>query len=124
MAHSIEQYVADGHTRSNKTEDLLIVLLNLLLFLVFLLVLLGLNNGGGNSVQVTETVLAYSAATVLSLLKYTNLLQRLANFALHRGGRFVVVGGTVSTPVASTVQFCEGTNTDVLAEVDVSCNRS
>ena len=35
-----------------------------------------------------------------------------------------MVGGAVASSVAATVEFCEGTDTDVFAEVDVSCNGS
>lgn len=69
---------------------LFILLLNLLLIFISLLPLC-LNNSGRNPVQVPLTVLANSPATVCGLLEDTNLLERLANLALHRGGRIAVV---------------------------------
>ena len=48
----------------------------------------------------------------------------MADLALDGGRAVGVVGGAVASSVAATVEFCEGTNTDVFAEVDVSCNGS
>lgn len=35
-----------------------------------------------------------------------------------------MVGGAVASSVTATVEFCESTNTDIFAEVDVSGNGS
>ena len=64
--------------------------------------------------------MADTSAAVIGLLKDTDLLQRLADLALDRGGGVCVVRGAVTTSVAASVELCQGTDPDVFAEVDVA----
>lgn len=56
-------------------------------------------------------------------LEDTNLLERLDNVALDAGGRVAVVAGLDAAAVLGAVELGEGTDTDVLAEVDVAGDR-
>ena len=62
-------------------------------------------------------------ATVSGLLEHTDLLQRLEDGPLDTGSGVLVVRGPVSTTVGTSVELGEGTDTDVLPEVDVSGDR-
>ena len=62
-------------------------------------------------------------STVGGLLEHTDLLQRLEDGPLDTGSGVLVVRGPVSTTVGTTVELGEGTNTDVLPQVDVSGDR-
>lgn len=111
--------------RGQRQRLLLILLSCLFLLLLIIIVLLcGLDDGGGDAVQIPLTVLADSAAAVVGLLQNANLLQRLADLPLNGGGRVGVVRRPVAASVAATVQFCEGPNADVFAQVDVPCDSS
>lgn len=103
---------------------LVLLLLRLLLGLLLLLLALGLEDGGGDTVKVTHAVLRDLAATVGVGLKDTNLLEGLDNRALDTGGRVAVVAGADTAAVLGAVELGEGTDTDVLAEVDVAGDRS
>lgn len=98
------------------------VRLRLRLLLVLLLVTLSLKDSGGDAVKVTHAVLRDLAATVGVGLKDTNLLEGLDNVALDTGGRVAVVAGADTAAVLGAVELGEGTDTDVLAEVDVTGN--
>lgn len=98
------------------------LLLRLLLGLLLLLLALGLEDGGGDTVKVTHAVLRDLASTVGVSLKDTDLLEGLDDVALDTGGRVAVVAGLDTTAVLGAVELGEGTNTDVLAEVDVTGN--
>ena len=105
------------------TSPLLLVLLSLSLFLFFLLVLLlalRLHDGRRDAVEVALAVLADPAAAVVRLLEHADLLERLADLALHARGRGRVVRGAVAAALRAAVQFCERADADVFAEVDVS----
>ena len=114
-----------SESKSEETSLLLILLLllgGLLLFLFFLLLLtLLLDNSSGDTVEVTLAVLRDAAATVLSLLEHTDLLEALADLALNGAGSVAVVRRAVTAALAATVEAGERTDTDVLAEVDVAC---
>jgi hypothetical protein len=62
-------------------------------------------------------------STVGGLLEHTDLLQRLEDGPLDTGSGVLVVRGPVSTTVGTTIELGEGTNTDVLPQVDVSGDR-
>jgi hypothetical protein len=55
-------------------------------------------------------------------LEDTDLLEGLDDVALDTGGRVAVVAGLDTTAVLGAVELGEGTNTNVLAEVDVTGN--
>lgn len=103
---------------------LLCLLFLLLLFLVLLLFASSLNYGSRDTVEVTLTVLGDTAATVIGLLEDTDLLERLADLALHGRRAVRVVRGAVTPAVAATVKLGQGTDADVFPEVDVPCNGS
>ena len=96
--------------------------------LILLFLLLGLAGGldyrGRDTVQVALAVLRDAAAAVLGLLEHADLLERLADLALHGGGRVRVVRGAVAAAVAPAVELGEGADADVFPEVDVSCDGS
>lgn len=116
------------HTRSKllwaTKTFLLLILLNVLLLICLLLLLGGLDNSSRNPVQIPLTVLGNSPSSIFCLLEHADFLKGLADFALHGRGRVGVVRGAVAPSVATTVEFCQGTDTDVLAEVYVPCNGS
>lgn len=87
-----------------------------------LLVLLLLVNGGlGNAVQIPLTGLGDATATLLLvLLEDTNLLESLEDLAVDTTGGVNVVGGTRATVFRGAVDLSETTDTDGLAEVDVT----
>jgi hypothetical protein len=58
------------------------------------------------------------------VLKDTDLLKRLADVPLDGSGSVGVVRGSDSSSVLSTVELGEGSDTDVLSEVDVSSDGS
>ena len=128
----------------------LLLILLLILLLVRLLVNLALQGRSGDSVQVSPgerkkngtkrlsnqassaryrfslnslSVDADLPSTVGGLLEHTDLLQRLEDGPLDTGSGVLVVRGPVSTTVGTTVELGEGTNTDVLPQVDVSGDR-
>jgi hypothetical protein len=53
-------------------------------------------------------------------LEDTDLLESLDNVPLHTGRRVTVVAGAGAASLLGTVQLGKGTDTDVLAEVDVA----
>lgn len=58
------------------TESLLVVIITLLVLIFVLFIFLRiLNNGGGNPIQIPDTILAYPPSTVVGLLEDTNLFQ-------------------------------------------------
>ena len=72
-------------------KRLLLVLLLLLFLLLFFLLPLCLHYCGGDTVKVTLTILADATTAVVGLFEATDLLERLANLALDRGGSIGVV---------------------------------
>lgn len=48
----------------------------------------------------------------------------ITDFALNRGGAVGMVRGAVSAAVATTMEFCQGADTRLLAQVDVTGNGS
>ena len=121
--------VETNTTEHDERRLLLILLLLALTFLLFLFLLLffllpcSLHYGSCDTVQVPLTVLGDSPAAVVGDLEDADLLEGLADFALNGCRGVGVVRGTVPAPVASAVKFCEGTDADVFAQVDVSCDR-
>jgi len=107
-------------------KHLLVVFLFLLFLLLVLLLSLpgSLSDGSGDTVQIPLAVLGDSSSTVLGLFEDTDLLEGLADLALDAGGRITVVRGAVSATVLATVKLGEGTDTDILAEVDVTSDGS
>lgn len=63
------------------------------------------------------------SATVLGLLEDSELLERLDDLSLNGSRAVSVVRGSVSTVDGSSVQLLEGTDSDVLSQVDVSGDR-
>ena len=102
---------------------LLLLLLLFLLFLVLLLLARGLYDGRRDTVEVALAVLRDAAAAVVGLLEHADLLERLADLALHGRGAVRVVRGAVAAAVAATVELGQGADADVFPEVDVSCDR-
>lgn len=98
------------------------LLLRLLLGLLLLLVALSLKDGGGDTVKVTHAILRDLASAVGVSLEDTDLLESLDDVALDTGGRVAVVAGLDSAAVLGAVKLGEGTDTDVLAKVDVTGN--
>lgn len=77
------------------------------------------------TVEITLTLLGDAAATlVVILLKDLDLLESLHDLAVNaaRGGN--VVGGAAATVLGAAVNLAKTTNTDGLAEVDVTGNGS
>lgn len=100
----------------------LLVVLGLLLvvLLVVLLLTLRLENGSRDPVEISLAILADPASSSRILLQDTNLLQRLDDLSLDRTGCVAVVGRARASVDASSVQFLQGSDTDVLSEVDVT----
>ena len=101
---------------------LLLVLLFLLLFLLLLLLAGSLDDGSRDAVEVALAVLRDAAAAVVRLLEHADLLERLADLALDRGGRVRVVRGAVPAAVAAAVELRQRADANVFPEVDVSCD--
>ena len=91
--------------------------------LVVLLLFLGLDDRGRDAVEVALAVLRDLAPAVVGLLEHADLLERLADLALHGRGAVRVVRGAVAAAVAAAVQLGERADADVFPEVDVSCDR-
>lgn len=87
-----------------------------------LVVLLLLVNGGlGNAVQIPLTGLGDATATLLLiLLEDTDLLESLEDLAVDTTGGVNVVGGARATVFRGAVDLSETTDTNGLAEVDVT----
>jgi hypothetical protein len=60
---------------------------------------------------------------LLVLFQDTNLLQRLEDLAVDGARGINVVRGTRATVDSTTVNLVQGTDTDTLADVDVTGNR-
>lgn len=91
-----------------------------LLFLFVGFLSLGLQSRGSDSVQISLTINRDSSTTVRGLLQDTDLLEGLDDGSLDTGGGVLVVRGSVSSSVLASVELGEGSDTDVLSQVDVS----
>ena len=109
---------------------LFVSLLLILLLVLILLLLLGLvgslllEDSGGNSVEITHTVLADLPASVRVGLKDTDLLEGLNDVSLDTLGGIAVVTWAGSSAVLGSVQLGKGTDTNVLSKVDVTSDGS
>lgn len=98
----------------------------LVVVLGFRLVLLAqsLEAGHGNSVKVTHAVLADAAAALGVLLENSDTLEALDYLALHGSGSIGVVRGAEASVRSTTVELLQVSDTNGLAQVDVSGKRS
>ena len=87
---------------------------------ISLLVILVLNERGGDTVEVTLSLLGDASSTVVVDLEHAELLERLDHLPLHRPGAVAVVGRSVAAVDGSAVELLESADADRLAEVDVS----
>ena len=96
----------------------------LLFFLLLLLFLLPrrLHYRRSDPVQIPLSILRNPTSAIVRLLKDTDLLKGLADLALHGCRAVGVVRGAVASSLTSAVEFCECADSDVFAEVDVSCD--
>ena len=101
-----------------QTPNLLVILL-LIFVLIVVLLFLGLDDRGREAVEVALSVLRDLAPAVVGLLEHADLLERLADLALHVRRRVRVVRGPVAPPVAPAVQLRERADADVFPQVDV-----
>ncbi|KZV84789.1 hypothetical protein EXIGLDRAFT_776157, partial [Exidia glandulosa HHB12029] len=84
-------FYEEEHTRITQPEAMtqsvsVLLLVLLLLVLVASGLALGLDDGGGDTVEVTLAVLGDAATTVGGELEHADLLERLADLALDVGG--------------------------------------
>lgn len=92
------------------------------LLVIFLLLV---NGGLGNTVQITLAALGDPSATLLLVnLNNANLLEGLEDAAVDLAGGVDVVGGAGTAVLGGSVDLAETTDTDSLAEVDVTSDSS
>ena len=87
---------------------------------ISLLVILVLDERGGDTVEVTLSLLGDASSTVVVDLEHAELLERLDDLPLDGAGAVAVVGRSVATVDGGTVELLESADADRLAEVDVS----
>lgn len=118
-------YVVNKHETIKKREkgkrrkkgDQPLIMINLLLILLLLLV----HSGLSNAVQVTLAALRDPSATLLLIdLDDTNLLECLEHLAVDLARGVDVVRWPGAAVLGGAVHLAEATDTDGLAEVDVT----
>merc|ERR1712109_249950 len=78
----------------------------------FFLSFLGCNNLGGDTVQITSSLRAQSAATIGILFNQFQLFQILKSFTRHSSGTSTPMAGSTSIITTNSIDFANCRNTD------------
>lgn len=103
-----------------RLNNLLVVLLVILVLISLIESLLGL---GGNTVQISLSILGDLSGTGSLVFKDSELLQSLDGLSVDGTGSIVVLVWSGTSVVGTSVKFVQFTDTNVLSQVDVSSDR-